>query len=115
MGILTSRTRLNSSLKNWSSSFERHCRDVNPAGEGSLRPGQTCSQARPSGISLEATPLEIDFISGPRIGERLLLNDRPGGPKGTGPELKVEEAELSRWWIPSPTSSVLSELFETNR
>lgn len=180
MGILTSRTRLNSSLKNWSSSFERHCRDVNPAGEGSLRPGQTCSQARPSGISLEATPLEIDFISGPRIGERLLLNDRhctigrgdncmvqlsdaslanvsrvhcsfrcfgnrwwlcdEGSTNGTWrrlscalepsepsdiqsgetllagvQELKVEEAELSRWWIPSPASSVLSELFETNR
>ena len=136
VGILTSRTRLNSSVKNWrpggalegaelrSSAFEqfgrsgrfyftstnksfltskvqkgfqwkyvvsmlyffhlkcfeeliaqpRHCRDVNPSGQGALRPRS--GKGRPTGMTLEATPLEIDFISGPRIGERLLLTDR---------------------------------------
>lgn len=181
MEILTSKVRTNGAVqKNWSSSFEQHCRDVNPSGLGSLRPGKTCGKARPSGISLEATPLEIDFISGPRIGERLLITDRlctigrgenctvqlsdqslanvsrvhcsfrcsgnrwwlcdEGSTNGTWrrlscalepsqpcdiesgetilagvQEMKIEEADLDQWVIPSPASAVLTELCETER
>ncbi|CAJ1409936.1 unnamed protein product [Effrenium voratum] len=176
---ILAKTRLNGAVqKNWSSSFERLCREVNPSGEGALRPGGF--QARPSGVSLEATPLEIDFISGPRIGERMMLTNRlctigrgenctvqlsdaslanvsrvhcsfrscggrwwlcdEGSTNGTWrrlscalepsepcdinsgetllagvQELQVEEAELKRWWIPSPGTSVLSELCKSDR
>eukprot|EP00930_Biecheleria_cincta_P020445 TRINITY_DN15386_c0_g2_i1.p1 TRINITY_DN15386_c0_g2~~TRINITY_DN15386_c0_g2_i1.p1 ORF type:complete len:1012 (-),score=155.87 TRINITY_DN15386_c0_g2_i1:171-3206(-) len=128
----------------------------------------------PEGLNLPAAPLELDFISGPRMGERLLVTDRictvgrgekstiqlsdqtlanvsrthcvfkcmggrwwlfdnnstngtwhrlscvlqPSEPKElhTGAtilagiqEFKVEEAEMSRWCIPSPASRVLQE------
>jgi len=171
-----------STRKNWSSSFERLCRDVNPMGGASLRPAPEKSQeeARPSEIALPASMLEIDFISGPRIGERVMVTDRictigrgdtctiqlsdptlanvsrvhcsfrnvrgrwwlcdegstngtwsrlscaldPSAPQDIEPgeillagvqELKVEEAELSRWCIPSPASSILAELCSSER
>jgi len=115
LGILTSRARTNGAVqKNWSSSFEQHCRDVNPSGEGSLRPSKTCGKARPTEIALEATPLEIDFISGPRIGERLLITDRLCTiGRGENCTVQLSDASLAnvsrvhcsfrcsgnRWWL----------------
>lgn len=114
IGILT-RARTNGAVqKNWSSAFEQHCRDVNPSGEGSLRPSKTCGKARPKEIALEATPLEIDFISGPRIGERLLITDRLCTiGRGENCTVQLSDASLAnvsrvhcsfrcsgnRWWL----------------
>mmetsp|Transcript_30855 Transcript_30855/g.71272 ORF Transcript_30855/g.71272 Transcript_30855/m.71272 type:complete len:927 (+) Transcript_30855:67-2847(+) len=180
LGILGSASRAyGTARKNWSSSFEQLCRDVNPTGEGALRPRKS-GKARSSALALPASPLEIDFISGPRIGERVMITDRmctigrgdactiqlsdptlanvsrvhcsfrlsggrwwlcdEGSTNGTWSrlscalepstpqdievgetilagvqELKVEEAELSRWCIPSPVSFILAEMVSSER
>lgn len=74
----------------WTSSFSRFCQQAmveNPprspqhqsasaAGHDQSRPLKVRGDASRPPLSLPVAPLEIDFISGPRMGERLLVTDR---------------------------------------
>jgi len=106
----------------WASSYHKLCQgtglQMQVTDDGtrinSGTPGSTWSkQARPK-TSSPGAPLELDFISGPRMGERLLLVDRTCTVgRGDNCTVKLNNAQLAnisrvhcifqcigdRWWL----------------
>ncbi|CAJ1435173.1 unnamed protein product [Effrenium voratum] len=49
-----------------------------------------------SGISIPVAPLELDFISGPRMGEKIVLSDRVSTlGRGEGNTIQVTDSQLA--------------------
>merc|ERR1712194_116344 len=52
--------------------------------------------ARPQGVQMPIAPLELDFISGPRMGEKLVLPDRVCTlGRGEGNTIQVRDSQLA--------------------
>jgi pSer/pThr/pTyr-binding forkhead associated (FHA) protein len=73
--------------KAWSTPFDRMCHQSDGASSSTrtestskscekTRINSSASRSSKPALSLPVSPLEIDFISGPRMGERLLVTDR---------------------------------------
>eukprot|EP00931_Biecheleriopsis_adriatica_P113393 TRINITY_DN8840_c0_g1_i9.p1 TRINITY_DN8840_c0_g1~~TRINITY_DN8840_c0_g1_i9.p1 ORF type:complete len:963 (-),score=161.10 TRINITY_DN8840_c0_g1_i9:67-2955(-) len=88
IGIVSGGCRINACQKAWPSSFQQVAIQVD-ARDATPKPGEktrvndskdsdTASppKRRPKGLALPAGPLELDFISGHRSGERLMVTDR---------------------------------------
>eukprot|EP00931_Biecheleriopsis_adriatica_P113387 TRINITY_DN8840_c0_g1_i2.p1 TRINITY_DN8840_c0_g1~~TRINITY_DN8840_c0_g1_i2.p1 ORF type:complete len:976 (-),score=175.83 TRINITY_DN8840_c0_g1_i2:67-2994(-) len=88
IGIVSGGCRINACQKAWPGSFQQVAMQVD-ARDAAPKPGEKTrvnsskdsgtlspSKGRPKGLALPAGPLELDFISGHRSGERLMVTDR---------------------------------------